>query len=281
MQFRLLGPLEVECGGHLLDLDGSRERTVLALLLLFTNEVISTDTMITWLWGEEPPPTARHTVETYVSRLRKALATGGDECSIETTAGGYLLRIDPGSLDLRRFEWLCEEGRAALAAGEADRAAEKLDAALALWRGDSMTDPAFEPLAQLVAIHSEERLAATEARFEAGLLRGEQATLIGDLQYFVERHPEREKALSLLMHALYRDGRQQEALDVYRQARSRCIDELGIEPSRELRNLQEAILRQDPTLDEPAWALLGYSGRRGFRAEIDVVLAADDQPASG
>lgn len=275
MQFRLLGPLEVEHEGQLLDLDGSRERTVLALLLLFTNEVISTDEMIAWLWGEEPPPTARHTIETYVSRLRKVLGATDDECSLESSPGGYVLRIDPDALDLRRFERLFEEGRAALAAGQADHAVERFDASLGLWRGDPMADPAFEPLAQLVAIYSEERLAATEARFEAGLLRGEHATLIGGLQYFVERHPEREKALSMLMLALYRDDRQKEALDVFRQARSRLVDELGIEPSHELQNLHKAILRQDPTLDAPASAALDRP------AVTDVVSAAADQPDFG
>ena len=222
---------------------------MLALLLLHANDVISTDAMITWLWSEQPPPTARHTIETYVSRLRKVLAVGGDECSIETTPGGYVLRIDPDDLDLQRFERLFEEGSQALAAGDVDQAVEKLDAALALWRGDPLSDPAFEPLAQFVGIYDEMRLAAVEARLEAGLLRGEQATLIGGLQYFVERHPEREKALRLLMLALYREGRQEEALLAFRRARSRLVDELGIEPSREIRDLQAAILRQDPALD--------------------------------
>jgi len=268
VQFRLLGPLEVEHGGRLLDLDGSRERTVLALLLFFANEVISTDAMIAWLWGEQPPPTARHTIETYVSRLRKTLAVAKGECSIESTPGGYVFRIHPDDLDLRQFERLFEEGRTALAAGKAEDAARKLDAALALWRGDPMADPALEPLAQLVAIHSEEGLAATEARYEVGLLRGEQSTLIGGLQYFVERHPEREKALTLLLLALYREGRQQEALDAYQQARLRLLNQLGIEPGRELRDLQRAILCQDPRLDLPTTrASSGRPVLRGSPAE--------------
>lgn len=261
MRFRLLGPLEVEHEDRVLDLDGSRERTVLAVLLLYTNEVVSTEGLITWLWGEQPPETARHTVEVYISRLRKTLAVGGDECSLDTTPGGYVLRIEPESLDLRVFDRLVAEGRSALAAGDVDRAVDRLDAALALWRGEPMTDPAFEPLEQLVAIYDEEGLAATETRLEAGLMRGDQASLIGRLRYLVERHPEREKTLSLLMLALYRDGRQKEALEAYALARAWLRDELGIEPGHELRDLQGAILRQDPRLDLPTRAPSPIGGR--------------------
>jgi YVTN family beta-propeller protein len=253
MQFRLLGPLEVEEDGRLLVLGSAKQRALLAILSLRANEVVSRDRLIDELWGERPPASALHSLDVYVSRLRKTLQANGGERLLVTRAGGYLLRLEPEQLDLTCFERLLEEGRRALAAGNYGRASERLSEALALWRGPALADLAYEPFAAAeVERLEEQRLAALEERLEAELALGRHASLIGELEALSGKHPLRERLHGQLMLALYRCGRQAEALEVYRETRRHLLDEVGIDPSPALQRLEQAILRQDPALELPA-----------------------------
>jgi DNA-binding SARP family transcriptional activator len=241
MEFRVLGPLEVVDEGRPVPLDRQRSRALLAYLLLHANEAVSSDRLIDELWGPEPPRTAGASLQNYVSRLRKAL---GNEV-VESRAGGYALRVDPERFDLTRFERLVAEAREA---GVSERAA-KLRAALALWRGSALADLSFEPFAQTEAARLDElRLSALEDRIAADLSLGKDADLIDELEALVREHPLRERLRAYLMLALYRAGRQADALDAYRGARAALREELGLEPSDELRKLERAILAQDPAL---------------------------------
>ncbi len=258
MEFRILGALEVSDHGRQPAIAASKQRALLAILLLHANEVVSSDRLIEELWGEQPPASAAKSLQVYVSRLRHALegAHGnGAEGVIVTRGGGYLVRVGPGELDLSRFERLVEEGSEALADGAPERALERLREALGLWRGPPLAEFAYEPFAQEEIARLEElHLSALELRIEAALALGEHARLIGELETLVKRHPFRERLRAQLMLALYRSGRQAEALDAFQDARRTLVEELGIEPSRELEELQRAILAQDPTLDAPAAA---------------------------
>jgi DNA-binding SARP family transcriptional activator/streptogramin lyase len=248
IEFRILGPLEASRRGQPLELGVGKQRALLVLLLLRAGEVVSTDRLIDALWGERPPPSALNSVHIYVSQLRKALGNG----RLETHGRGYLLALEPEQLDLGRFERLLVDGRGLLAAGEADRAAEGLRAALGLWRGPALSDVAFEPFAQAEIARLEElRLAALEERIEADLVLGRHAELVPELEGLVREHPLRERLRAQLMLALYRSGRQSEALDAYQQARRLLSTELGLEPGRTLRELEAAILRQDAQLQLP------------------------------
>lgn len=243
LEFRILGPLEVAADGEPLQLSGQKQRALLALLLLDVNRVVSTDRIVDALWGEEPPRTAATSLQNFVSQLRKLL--GSDV--VVTKPPGYQLRIEPEQLDLERFMRLVEESRAE---PPAERAA-KLRRALALWRGRPLADLGFEAFAQQEIGRLEElRLAALEDRLEAELEAGRHSDLIGELEAFADEHPLRERLRSQLMLALYRSGRQAEALQIYHDTRRVLVDELGIEPSPTLQQLHGAILRQDPTLEE-------------------------------
>jgi DNA-binding SARP family transcriptional activator len=234
-EFRLLGPLEVLEDDRPLALGGPRQRAVLAILLTRANEAVSRDRLIDELWGETPPQTALNTLQYYVSQLRKLL--GADR--IVTQPPGYAIRVEPDELDLARFERLLEEGGG-------DRARE----ALALWRGPALADFAYEEFAQAEAARLEElRLAALERRIDADLGVGHHAELVGELEKLIAEHPLREKLRGQLMLALYRSGRQAEALDAYHTTRRTLVDELGIVPSPALQKLEQAMLRQDPELD--------------------------------
>lgn len=254
MEFRLLGSIEVVDAGRVVELQGLKQRALLAVLLLHANELVSRDLLIDHLWGERPPTTAAHSLDVYVSRVRKALrGDNGGQDVLVTRAGGYLLRLGPDDLDARRFERLVEEGRRALADGDAGEAADLLRGALALWRGRPLAELAFEPFARDEVERLEElRLVALEERLEAELALGLHAAAGGELERLVAQHPLRERLRRLLMLALYRSGRQADALTVYTDARRLLVEELGIEPTRELKELQQAILRQDPALDVPA-----------------------------
>lgn len=233
MEFRILGPLEVVAEGRAVSLGGTRQRALLAVLLTRANQVVSTERLIDELWGERPPKEARNTVQFYVSQLRKVL--GADR--IETRAPGYAIRIERDELDLHRFERLVAEGGPALTE------------ALSLWRGPALADFAYEPFAQAEIARLEElRLAALEQRLEADLALGRHGELVGELEALVAEHPLRERLRGQLMLALYRSGRQAEALDVYRETRRVLVDELGIEPSPTLQELERSILRHDPGL---------------------------------
>jgi YVTN family beta-propeller protein len=248
VDFRILGPLEVEQEGGLLVLGGQKQRALLAVLLLHANEVVARDRLIDELWGEEPPETARTALQVHVSQLRKTL--GADR--IETRAPGYLLHTEPDAFDLERFERLVGKGRAALAGERAQDAASTLREALSLWRGPPLAELEDAPFAQTERLRLEElRLAALEERIDADLALGRHAELVPELEGLASEHPLRERLRGQLMLALYRCGRQADALETYREGRALLADELGLEPGDELRRLERAILEQDPALASP------------------------------
>ena len=254
IEFSLLGPLEVSAEGEAVALGPPQQRSLLALLLLNANEVVSRDRIVDELWGEHPPATAAKLVQVYVSALRKLLEPGrgraGPNRLLITRTPGYLVEIGPDDLDLTRVESLRDEAAEALARGDAAAARSKLGHALSLWRGQPLADFAYESFAQTAIARLEElRLAVLEERIEVDLELGADGDLVGELEELVEQHPVRERFRAQLMLALYRAGRQADALDVYQAARKALTEGLGIEPGRQLRDLQEAILRQDPLLD--------------------------------
>jgi YVTN family beta-propeller protein len=253
MEFRILGPLAVSSEGRELSLGGPKQRALLAVLLLHPNEVVSIDRLVDELWGERPPATALKVVQVYVSQLRKALrgrrGRGEEERVLVTRAPGYMLCVGPGQLDADRFEELVDQARQDLAAGRARRAAHMLLEALALWRGPALADFALEVFAQSeIARLEEARISAFEERIEADLALGRHSELVGELESLVTAHPLRERLRGQLMLALYRCGRQAEALAAYREARRLLVEELGLEPSQALQSLEKAILEQDPLL---------------------------------
>jgi DNA-binding SARP family transcriptional activator/ABC-type branched-subunit amino acid transport system substrate-binding protein/streptogramin lyase len=277
LDFRILGPLDVREGEREVPLGRGKQRALLALLLLHRDQVISTDRIVDELWGERPPPTAAKIVQNHVLQLRRALANGGSAGAALITRGrGYLLRVEPGRLDLDTFEQLVEAGERALAAGDAAQAADTLREALALWRGPPLADFTYEQFAQAAIGRLEElRLAALERRIEADLALGRHGDVVGELKELVSAHPLREGLRAQLMLALYRSGRQAEALDVYRDARRALVEELGIDPSPALQELEQAILRQElpPPPERPppepagrfpargrAWTLVAVGG---------------------
>lgn len=251
MEFRVLGPLEAyDDRGRPLGLGGTKQRALLATLLLHANRVVSVDRLIDDLWGDHPPETAQNTLQAFVSRLRKALEQDGLPRVLHTRPPGYLLAVEPDRLDLARFEQLLAQGERALADGDAPGASALLHEALDLWRGPPLDDVAHEPFA-LVAIRrlDELRLTALEQRLEADLALGRHGDLVAELAALVREHPLRERLRGQQLLALYRSGRQAEALDAYQDARRTLVDELGIDPSPALQQLEKAILRQDPALD--------------------------------
>jgi DNA-binding SARP family transcriptional activator/DNA-binding beta-propeller fold protein YncE len=223
---------------------------------LHANEVVSTDRLIDELWGDSPPDSAANMLQGYVSHLRKVLEPGrtrGEHELLVSRAPGYMLQIRSDQVDAERFEQLTSEARRWLVEGDAERAAERLRAALALWRGPALADLAYEPFARADVDRLEElRLAALEDRVDADLTLGRHDALVGELRELVDQHPLRERLRAQLMAALYRCGRQAEALAVYRKGRRALLDGLGIEPGPALRELEQAILRQDPALGVPA-----------------------------
>lgn len=255
MEFRLLGPLEVAEDGRPVPLGGPRARALLALLLLHRNEVVAVDRIVDELWGERPPKTAEHVVRVYVSQLRKALEPNrsGEAPQLLVTHGsGYVLRVDPDLVDVDRFDVLRTEGRRLLESGESAHAAEAFAEALALWRGPPLQDFGYEGFAQPEIARLEEvRLATLEDRFEAELAAGRDSELVPDLEQLVEANPLRERLRGQLMLALYRSGRQADALETYQRGRRLLVDELGLAPSQALRRLETRILQEDPELDRP------------------------------
>ncbi len=238
----MLGPLEIRRDGAPLRLRASKQRTFLAVLLVNHGRVVSVDRLIEDVWPESPPAGARHALETHASRLRNLL---GEELALVARPPGYVLDVDPQSIDSVRFEQLLEEARASEPARAAVRAAD----ALALWRGDALADFAFESFAQEEIARLEElRQEAEEERIEAELALGRAGELIGELEALVAAAPLRERRRAQLMLALYRSGRQAEALAAFREARKLLLEELGLEPSQALRDLERAILQQDPAL---------------------------------
>ena len=246
MEFRILGPLEVARDGEPLVLGAVQQRALLAVLVLHRGEVVSTDRLIDELWGERAPAAAAKTVQVYVSHLRKALGAG----VIVTQGRGYRLAVASEQVDAVRFEALGAEGRRALAGGDAPRAKQRLCSALGLWRGEPLAEFAYEPFAQAaIARLQEARLAALEDRIEADLALGADGELIGEIESLIASNPLQERLRGQLMLALYRTGRQADALAAYRQTSELLREELGLEPSRSLQELERSILGHDVSLD--------------------------------
>jgi DNA-binding SARP family transcriptional activator len=249
MEFRILGPLEVWSAGGEVSLGGPKPRALLAVLLLHANEVVPADRLIDDLWGEDSPEDAAAALRVNVSRLRKALP----EDVLTTRSPGYVVRVEPDELDLHRFDRLVDEGRSLLARGLAADASQRLRDALSLWRGTALADFVYESFAQASIARLEEiRMAAVELRIDVDLALGHHDELVGQLEALVAEHPLRERLRRYLMTALYRSGRQAEALGAYQDARRALVDGLGIEPSPALHELERSILRQDPSLDVDA-----------------------------
>jgi DNA-binding SARP family transcriptional activator len=254
MEFQILGPLEVRDEGAEVALGaGKQQRALLAILLIHANELVSSDRLIEELWPE-PPRTAANALQVYVGKLRKALQPErprGDPAELLLTRSpGYVLRTDPDWLDAHRFERLLIEGRAAREAEDHETAASRLSQALELWRGPALADFTYDPFAQAEIARLEElRLDAVEERIEADLALGNAADLVGELEALIRDHPLRERLRGKLMLALYRSGRQADALEAYRETRDVLDEQLGLVPSPPLERLQAAILRQEPALE--------------------------------
>jgi DNA-binding SARP family transcriptional activator/WD40 repeat protein len=246
MQIRVLGHLEASVDDRPIALGGAKQRAVLAMLGLEANRTVTADRLIDGLWGDEPPASAAKMVQNYVWRLRRALAVDGG-AEIVTQGRGYELRIDPDLVDVRRLERLVSEAGRAAEAGEPDSAARE---ALALFRGDPLADLADEPFAAAEIRRLEElRETAAELAIEADLAAGRHQEIIGEIDALLAENPLRERLYAQRILALYRCGRQAEALEAYRNARRTLVEQIGVEPGPELRRLHEAILRQDASLD--------------------------------
>ena len=266
MEFRLLGPLEVRDDRGTVALRGVKPRAVLAVLLLHANQPVSAERLAAALWGDDVQPDAVRTVRVYVSRLRAAL---GDPDVVVTTPAGYRLDVGFEQFDLGRFEHEVGAARGALAAAEPERASKLLRAALALWRGSPLAEFACAPFAVAEIGRLEElRMAVVELRMEAELAAGRDAELVAELQRLTSEHPWRERLHAQLMLALYRGGRQADALSAYGRARGLLVDQLGLEPGTELRELHQAMLEHDAALDAPV-------------ARLSAVRAAEHQVPTG
>jgi WD40 repeat protein/DNA-binding SARP family transcriptional activator len=269
MDFRILGPLRALDEGQEVTPRGTKQRALLALFLLHANETLSTDLLIDELWGEHPPTTATKTVQVHISHLRKTLGRGdgnGSDGLIVTRDHGYELQLDPEHLDSHRFERLIGEGAAELADGRPEDAASALEGALALWGGPPLADVAYEPFTQReIARLDDLRTAALEQLIDAKLQLGRHEEVVGELEALIREHPYRERLRAQLMLALYRCDRQADALQAYHDARRSLVEQLGIEPGERLRELERAILAQDPSLAIPA----------GEQAELPPELDAD------
>ncbi len=247
LEYRILGPLEVVGDQGPLRLGGPKQRATLAILLLSANRVVSVERLAEDLYSGATPVTAVTQVQRQISELRKVI---GPSSGIETRSPGYVIRVSRDQLDLSRFERSTEDAIQALTRGDAAGAADLLRRALGLWRGAALADFAYEAFAQVAINRLEEiRLAALEQRIEAELMLGRHTELVGELEELVAEHPLREHLCRQLMLALYRSGRQAEALDVYRRTRAVLVEEFGIEPTPPLHALEGAILAQDPSLD--------------------------------
>jgi WD40 repeat protein/DNA-binding SARP family transcriptional activator/energy-coupling factor transporter ATP-binding protein EcfA2 len=255
IDFRILGPIEAADDGAAIRLGGPKQRAVLTILLLQANRVVPVEQIADDLYGDAVPPTAVAQVRDHVSQLRKLFGQrqgDGADPMLETHAPGYLLRVGPDQLDAFRFEAMTEQAQGALGRGDVDAAAALLREALALWRGPPLAEFVYEPFAQAAIARLEElRLGAVERRIEADLLRGMDGQLVAELDELVREHPLREQLRAHLMLALYRSGRQAEALDVYYETRKVLGEELGIEASPALRELAGMLLRQEAALDSP------------------------------
>jgi len=273
MEFKVLGPLEVLSDGQPLQLGPPQQRALLALLLLNANQVVATDRLAEELWPAEVPKTASKAIQVYVSSLRKAFGTSRD--ALETRGNGYVLHVEAGELDLHEFELLLERAKAE----EPGARVATLRSALSLWRGAPLADLTYERFAQPEAARLEAlRLLAQEERIEAELALGRGPDLVPELDALVAESPLQERPRAQLMLALYRSGRQADALDVFREGRRILDEELGLEAGPALRELESAILRQDPELVVPATApapsIVALSEHREAREAVVSLAAA-------
>ncbi|HWO59951.1 MAG TPA: AfsR/SARP family transcriptional regulator [Umezawaea sp.] len=252
MEYRIFGPLEARRDGAVLEISGARQMTVLALLLVEANRIVPIDRLVDGVWNETPPATSRSQIHICISSLRRQLSGGRD--LVDTCAPGYRLRVADGELDMHSFEAHVGAAHAAVADGLPRRAVGELRNALSLWRGPALAGVGSQLLRRVAAALDEKRLAVHEECLELELAHGLGAPheLVSELAVLVAAHPRRERLLALLMTALYRVGRQAEALEEYRRARARFIGELGIEPGEELSGLYQRILVHDPGLSRPA-----------------------------
>jgi DNA-binding SARP family transcriptional activator len=298
VEFRILGPLQVLVGDRQVALTSASQRALLAALLLRANQAVATVRLIDDLWAQTPPARADVALRMAVSRLRRVLSAAGPagEELLVTRPGGYVLQIDPDQLDVHWFERLAAQGHQALASGQAELAAERLGAALGLWRGPLLADVDTMAVVTAEANRLEHlRLAALQARIDADQALGRHAQALADLQALVADHPLDEGAADRLIRALARAGRQADALATYRRLRHRLVEELGIEPSPPLQQLEQAILVGDPDLQpttpSPSGAvaaptppaelpptIAGFTGRDQELAWLDQALAAAGQP---
>jgi DNA-binding SARP family transcriptional activator len=268
----LLGPVRAVRAGRELPLGGPRQRAVLALLALDAGRVVPATRLVEEVWRGRPPPGAAKTLRSYVSRLRSALAP---EVPVVARGGGYVITAEPGLLDVGRFERLVAEGQAALGGGEAVTAGNRFREALALWRGPALADVAdVEPLAREGARLEELRLIAVEGRVEADLAAGSHAEVAGELERLVAEYPLRERLWRLLMVALYRSGRQADALAAYQRARAMLAGELGLEPGQELQDLERAVLRQEVPPPAP------HGNRHNLPAQLTSFVGREQELAT-
>jgi len=277
MQVRILGSFQLEEGSRRITIGGFRQRAVLASLVLHANEVVPSEQLLVDLWGEDSPPSAANALQAAISRLRRALPPG----RLVTRAPGYALRLFPEELDVSRFEQLVSEGRELLAAGAAAQAAQTLSQALSLWQGPALADFRYEPFAQAEIARLEElHLTCMEERVEADLAAGSASVLTAELRRLVGEHPLRERLRGQFMLALYRDGRQTEALEVYREFRSVLREELGLDTTPLLRELEAAILRHDPLLSPASTTTVPPLARRQVTVVCAVLRAASSSGAA-
>jgi DNA-binding SARP family transcriptional activator len=278
MDFRILGPLEAYDNGRALTLGGAKQRALLGILLLHAHEVVPTERLLEDLWGERQPSSGAKALHVFVSQLRKVIG----EDRLLTRTPGYVFRLDPEELDATRFQRLREQAESA----EPREAGAILREALALWRGSALVDVAYESFAQSEITRLEElRLSTVEQRIAADLALGRHAELVGELEALIKEHPLRERLREQLLLTLYRSGRQAEALAAYQDARRALVEELGIEPGKALRDLHQAILRQDPALDPPAMVEAATTPPAsifvGREAELTELLAGLDDAFAG
>jgi len=276
MDFGLLGPIVVRYSDAVLPIPYGKQRVILAVLLLRSGKIISAEDLMDLIWDGNPPPSARPALHNYIKRLRQALGEGG-RARIKTTGPGYLIEIAPCELDLARFDLMCTAGREAAAGGKWEQSAAQLSAALSLWRDRPLLDIQCQRLTTSEVPPLFERKAqAIEEHIDASLHLGRHRRVIPELQQLISAEPLRERFSALLMLALYRAGRQADALAAYQATRRALIDELGVEPGKEVREMQQKILAADPRLDLPSEAAVpvgGTESRGGQRVVVDISTA--------
>ncbi|MFF2412466.1 BTAD domain-containing putative transcriptional regulator [Streptomyces sp. NPDC058092] len=257
MEIQVLGPLCAAVNGRTIVPTAGKPRQVFALLALYPGRVVPVPTLMEEVWRTDLPQSAMTTLQTYIMQLRRCLgaalgpeAPGGAKNVLATRHGGYLLQVPPESGDVFAYERLVSQGQEAFDRGEDERAARCFREALALWRGPALVDVRLGPILEIEAMRLEEsRLVTIERRIDADLRLGRHAELIAELAELIARHPQHEGLRAQAMLALYRSGRQASALDAYRRLRTRLIEDLGVEPSPQLRRLHQAMLAVDPALD--------------------------------